>query len=177
VVGILCAITAYILAPPLFTGSMIVIRRKLRGEGRIDLGEVFNQGFKYFGPTFILSFLTFLIWVIVGGILFVLSWIPFIGFLFSIVLTANGLMIFLIAVYLTIAYHFIAEENLSFSDAGSASWGIIKRDFFMFWVLGLLWFLIMFAGVIACGIGILITAPVGAVMANSMLEHLFPPRR
>ena len=48
VVSLVSSVTMGILGGPLMGGTLYAIRRKLKGEGTIDLGTVFNKGMEKF---------------------------------------------------------------------------------------------------------------------------------
>lgn len=163
VVGLLSAITAGILGGPMLGGGLVVVRRKLRGEGQIDIGQVFNIGFEKFLPTFVLVFIPTLI---VG----ILCLIPVIGAIIGIVV--GGLL----GPFWVIALHYVMEENMDFMDAGKKSVDILMKNPMMFWLFGLVAGIISGIGSIACGIGVIVTMPVGFVMLALMVESIFPKK-
>jgi len=163
VVMVVSGVTFGILAGPLLAGSYRVIRRKLRGQGKLDIGAVFNEGFSVFVPSF-------LIVLIPGLIVGILGAIPYIGWIVGLV--AGPLLL----PFWSFSMHYILEEKQDFVPAGQASWEIIKTNPFNFWVLGLLTGIIMSIGSIACGIGILYTYPVGLIIMSFMLDSFVPVR-
>jgi len=163
VVGIVGGITAGILLGPLFGGALVVVRRKLRGQGAIDIGSVFSIGFEKFVPTFVLVFVSVVILAIIGMI-------PVIGWL--ICLVAGGL----IMPWWAIGLHYIMEENADFMDAGKKSWGILSTNLPMFWVFGIVAGIVSGIGSVICGIGVIVTIPIGLIAMAAMLEDFFPRR-
>jgi hypothetical protein len=166
VVGIVSSI-GFILGGPLMGGSLYVIRRKLRGQGKVDIGEIFNVGFAKFGPTFIFGFGTVLI---VGIVIGVLNLIPVLGQIVSIVVGA------FIGPFLVIGLHYIMEENAEFMDAATKSWNMMSKNLLMIGIFGLVTAIIEGIGGIACGVGVFVTIPVALVMYSLMLESWFPKR-
>jgi len=167
VVSIVSSVTIGILAGPLMAGGLIVIRRKLRGQGKIDIGAVFNEGFKFFLPTFLLVFIT----IIAAGIVIgVLQFLPVIGQLVGIVIAG------FLAVFLAIGVHYITEEGQDFMPAAKSAWEAIQHDIVMMWLFGLIVCVISGIGAIACGIGAFFTSAAGLVMLCLMLENMFPKR-
>ena len=162
VVGILSSIGG-ILAGPLFAGSLVLVRRKLRGQGHIDIGEVFSIGFEKFVPTFVIVFVPLVIMVI-------LEMIPVVGWIIGIV--AIGVL----GPFWAISLHYIMEENEDFMDAGKKAWDVFMKNFMMFWLFGLVTSIISAIGGVVCGIGAIVTLPVGIVMYSLMLEELFPKK-
>jgi len=187
IVWIINYFTAGLLSGPLLAGALQVIRGKLRGETpKIDPGSVLSVGFAKFGPTFLLFFLIYLAMGVIYGIFMVLtlifSLIPYIGVIFVLLL---DLVFFVLGFavggwmtpFLAISLHFIMEENMEFMDAGKRAFEVLKENLMMYWVFGLVTGLIASLGIIACCVGIFVTAPVAYVMLSLMLENRFPKRR
>ncbi|MCX6646052.1 MAG: hypothetical protein NTY09_06815 [bacterium] len=171
VVGIVSGITFGILAGPLIGGALVVVRRKLRGQGQIDVGQVFSIGFEKFLPAFVLVFVPAVALGIVEAILGV---IPILGAIlaFIISLAAIGFL----GPFFAIGLHYIMEENVDFMDAGKKALDIIMNNIMMFWLFGLITGIVTGIGSIVCGVGVIVTIPVGLVMMSLMLETLFPKR-
>lgn len=163
IVGIGGGITFGILAGPLYAGALMVTRKKIRGEGPIDIGEIFSIGFGKFVPTFLLVFIPMLI---IG----IIAMIPVIGWIVTIL--AMGWLL----PWWAIAIYYVMDENAEFMDAGSKAWRVITTNLGMFWVLGFVTAIISDIGSILCGIGVFITLPVGIVMMALLVESYFPKR-
>jgi uncharacterized membrane protein len=160
VVALVGGLTLGILAGPLAAGALIVIRRKLRGQGQIDVGAVFNEGFKFFVPAFVLVFVTI---VVIG----VLQLIPILGQLLGIVIGGFAM------VFWAFGLHYITEENQDFMPAAQNAWKAMSVNLPMFFVFGLLAGIIAGVGTIACGIGVFWTASAALAMMAIMLESTF----
>jgi hypothetical protein len=163
VVGLVSAVTAMILAGPLFGGGLVLVRRKLRGQGQIDIGQVFSIGFEKFLPTFVLVFAP----VVVVALI---QMLPVIGQIIGIV--AAGFL----GPFWAIGLHYIMEENEDFMEAAKKSLDMFMKNPVMFWLFGLVAGIISGIGAVVCGIGIIITVPIGFVMYATMLEELFPKK-
>ncbi|MFH1676333.1 MAG: zinc-ribbon domain-containing protein [bacterium] len=170
VVGILSGITGGILAGPLYAGSLIVIRRNLRGQGKIDLSLVFSEGFKYFGQTFLLCFLSI---VVIGIVMLILGKLPLIG---GLLMSLVGLALSILVPIIGIAIHYITEENKDFVTAATQALNKVMENPVMFWVFGLVVGFVGAIGVAACGIGTLVTGPAALVIVALMLESRFPKK-
>jgi uncharacterized protein involved in cysteine biosynthesis len=164
VVSLVSGVTAGILAGPLFAGALIVIRRKLRGQGTLDVGAVFNEGFKFFVPAFVFVFVSIIALAIVVG---VLQFIPLLGQLVGVVI--GGFAV----VFWAIGLHYITEENQDFMPAAQSAWQAMSRDLPMLWLFGLVVGVISGIGVVACGIGVFWTSAAGVAMMAIMLESMF----
>jgi hypothetical protein len=167
VVSLASAFTIYILAGPLIGGSLVLIRKKLRGGGAVNIGDVFTVGFDKFAPTFLFVFPTM---IGVGIILWILNLIPVVGQIASIVSAA------LIGPFLMIGLHYIMEENAEFMDAAKNAWADMMSNLVMIAVWGLVAGIITGIGAIACGVGVFITFPAGLVMYALMLEAFYPKK-
>ncbi len=163
VVGLVGGVTAGILMGPLYAGALYVVRRKLRGTGTIDVGQVFSLGFEKFLPTFVI------VWPPLVIILLV-NLIPVIGWIVSLV--ACGFMM----PFFAIGLHYIMEENMDFMDAAKGAWALISKNMGMFWLLGFVTGIIAGIGGIVCGVGAFVTMPVGIIMMALMLESFFPKK-
>ncbi len=161
VVGLVGGFTLGILMGPLMAGAYYVIRRKLAGKGKLDVGEVFSKGMSVFLPSFLLVWVPI---VIIG----IIGMIPVVGAIVGIVV--GGLLFPLYSLGL----HYIMEEKQDFMPAGKAAWEIIKTNIFMFWVLGIVTGIVAGIGSIACGIGVIFTMPVGLVMMAYMMDEFLP---
>ena len=159
----------------MFAGSLVLVRRKLRGQGHIDIGEVFSIGFEKFVPTFVIVFVPIIALLIVETILVIISihgFFPGWLLVFVIFLAAVGFL----GPFWAIALHYILEENMAFMDAGKKALDIIMKNIGMFWLFGLVASIVSAIGGIVCGIGAIVTLPVGIVMYSLMLEELFPKK-
>ena len=163
IVGIGGSITAGILAGPLYAGALMVTRKKIRGEGAIDVGSIFSIGFEKFLPTFVIVFVPMLV---IG----LIAMIPILGQIVAIV-AAGWLIPFFAA-----AIHYIMDEDAEFMEAGTKAWGVVATNLGMMWVLGFVTSIIIAVGGIVCGIGALLTLPVGIVMMVLFLESYFPKK-
>ncbi len=161
VVALCTFFTAGILGGPLFAGSWVVIRRKLRGEGKIEIGEVFSIGFEKFLPTFLVFWPVLVVYIL-------LSMIPVVGWIFSIV--AGGLLV----PFFGISLHYIMEESMEFMDAAKGAWGHIMGNFINLWLFGFVAALIIDIGFFLCIIPGFFTLPAMLVAIALMLNTWFP---
>ncbi|PSB17477.1 hypothetical protein C7B61_06615 [filamentous cyanobacterium CCP1] len=126
-----------VISIPLQAGFYIVAF-KLAKQRPTTFSDFF-RGFNYFLPLLLAT--------IVSGILTLL------GFLLLIIP----------GIYLMIAYSFVVplilERKMDFWEAMETSRKVITKQWFAFLGLGLLMFLINLAGIIPCGLGLLLTFP------------------
>jgi len=155
-------ITMGILMGPLMGGMFYVIRRKLRGQGELDIGMAFKKGFEKFAPTFIFALIVAIAY---GIIIFILA-ITVIGMVgFIIVIPA------LIAI-VAIGLQLIMEENMDFSAALSEAFKILKSQFWMLILTCLVLGIVSGLGTIACGIGVFVTMPIAYVGMVKLMNAL-----
>lgn len=166
-VGIVSGITFGILAGPLLAGSIKMIRRKLSGKGEVDIGAVFSDGFAVFLPSFLVVLIVAIPIIIIGAIL---NLIPILGTIVSVVVgCAAGPMIML-------GLYAVIEEKKDFMPAIMGAWEIFQKDMPGFLIFGIVAGIVSGIGSIACGVGVLVTMPVGLVMTGYLLNELYPPR-
>ena len=169
-VGLLSIFSVGILAGPLCSGSIIVIRKYLRGQGKVDLSSVFSEGFKFFGQTFLLFFIPTVALMLAGAVLLK---IPAIGYyMVSLLgLAASGLV-----PILAITIHYVTEENLDFITAVHVAVEKTKNNIVMYWVFGLVAGMVCVVGAFAVIVGMFLTVSVSLVLVSLMLESQFPKK-
>lgn len=156
VAGLLGVFTCGVLAGPLWAGlTMILLRLSRRQEPVPQIGDVF-KGFDYF--------LQALLYVVVIGLaLAVASFIPFVGQL-------AGLLLFPLVMF---SMCLIVDRKMEFWPAIQTSFEKAKTEYVSLLVLWLVASLISAAGVILCGVGVVLTAPFSAIVAVVAYRHLF----
>lgn len=156
VAGLLGALTCGVLAGPLFAGViMIVLRVSRQTEPKPQIGDVF-KGFDYF--------LQALLLVVVLAVAYgVLSFIPIIG----------GVAGLLIAPLVMFAMPLIVDQKQEFWPAIQASLEKAKEEYVSLLVVTLLGSLISALGLLLCGVGVILTAPFGAILSVVAYRHLF----
>ncbi|MHB9129790.1 MAG: hypothetical protein ACYDBB_01705 [Armatimonadota bacterium] len=133
-----------VLAALLMPGMMITALKQLRGEP-IAVGDLFS-GTSFFGSALLVMIATGIGALACGiGVLFTLP-----------------------ACFL--ALPILVDRNISGTSAISESWNIVKQNFLFFLVFAVVMNILSSAGVIACGIGILATAP-WFIMAQAVAYH------
>jgi zinc-ribbon domain len=145
---LLSAVTVGILAGPLLMGMFRMAFKTMRGE-RPEIGDLFR-----WDGRFIQAFLTGLIFAAVH---FALGGLgnnsPFFSLL-SVAATP------LLSVMLGFTMSLIIERGLDVAQAiNQVAKLVFSRDAFMWWVVGLVLAAITGGGLIACGIGVLVTVP------------------
>jgi len=156
-IPILGAIATIVISPALSAGYFIYTRKSLRGEATV-FGDFFG-GFDYLGQLFLYG--------LVGGLL-----------------VAIGLVLCIIpGLYLAIGYMFasflIVAKRMDFWAAMETSRKVVTANIGSVIVLILLQIAINILGLLACGVGLIISIPVsycaGVVAYQMLFEEEVPP--
>jgi hypothetical protein len=147
---VLSALTVGILAGPMSVGVILVTLALLdKKDPKPEVGEVF-KGFNYFAQSLVFFF-GFIIIMLAGS--FILGLIPCVGQVLSI-LYCYGLQ-----AVLMFGFFNIADKKMDFLPAAQASIDVVKTNFWLFLGLNIVASILSSLGVIACGIGIVVTMP------------------
>lgn len=146
--ALLSMATVGILAGPMLMGLFRMAFKTMRGE-RPEIGDLFN-----WRGSFVQAFLTALIFAIIqfglGGLG---NNNPFLSLL-SLAATP------LLSVMLGFTMSLIEERGEDVANAiNQVARLVFSRDAFMWWVVGLVFSAIASGGVLACGVGVLVTLP------------------
>lgn len=170
VAGFLSGCTLGILAGPLFGGVYLICLKLLRGE-KAEFGEIFAH-FDKIVPCLI--FAAIIIGLGIGLMIVntILAFIPILGWLLMFLIwLALGVASPLIGLTFAIALCAMMEQNLDAVSALKYGFNKIKDDLVMNWVYSFVISLVAGAGVIACGIGLLVTMPIAYIgMAIAYLQ-------
>jgi len=144
-------LTFGICAPALITGYVRFHQRKLRGEP-VEIGELLS-GFSDFGQSLGLA----LVWIVLVSV----------GYFFCI----------LPGIYLSVAWSFVffllADRPSDFWGLMEVSRQVVTGRWFKAFLLLIVIHLIAYAGLLACGIGALVTLPFSMLMFCSAHDRLF----
>ena len=131
------------LAAPLYAGYCIAAFRILTGKP-FQFSDFFG-GFNYFLPLFLA------------------------GLASGIIVSVGTVLLILPGIYLTVGYmltvFLVIDYRMEFWQAMETSRKIVTKNWFAFFVFALLLFLINLLGIIALGVGLLVSAPVTACAA------------
>lgn len=142
--------TLGILSGPMMAGMIwIALALADKKEPKPQIGDVF-KGFDYF----LQSFLFFLVWGIIMLAVSVVSLIPCIGALVVIVVSLALETALMFGLFL------IVDRKMEFWPASMLSLKVVKPAFFPLLGLLVVAMLIGQVGVIACGIGVIVTMPI-----------------
>lgn len=161
---ILSAVTMGILAGPMFAGLFIITLGLFdKKEPKPEIGDVF-KGFQYFLD----SFLFLLIWgAIALALSLVLSLIPCAGQILSVIVSI------VIGTFIMFGLCLIVDRKMNFWDASMASINLVKLNFLPFAGLLIIAKVLGSIGLIACGIGVVITLPITFCILVVAYRNLF----
>lgn len=161
---VLSVATFGVLAGPMAVGLYLIILALLDKKGMEPaVGDIF-KGFSYFLNSVLFILLWFVI-TIVGMI--VLNVVPFIGNL------AGSLFAFAVQVLLMFALFLIGDRKMDFWPASMESINTVMTNFWPFCGLYFISSLIGGLGIIAFGIGIIVTIPIAACIIAVAYRDVF----
>lgn len=143
VAGLLALVTFGILAGPLYAGvSIIMLNLYDQKEPKPVTGDLF-KGFDYFLPAFLLFLVIAAVMILVSMVTGPLS-------------TIAGLAVGTVTMF---SYFLIVERKLDFWPAVVESFNMVKTNFWVYLGLYVIGSIIAGLGLIACCIGVIVTAP------------------
>jgi uncharacterized membrane protein len=150
-IGPLLNAASFIISPALEAGFYLVALKI--AKQRLTTFNDFFRGFNYFLPLLLARFVT------------------------SILIALGFLLLVIPGVYLWVAYSFvfplILERKMDFWQAMETSRQVVTKQWFSFFGLGLLLFLINLVGLLPCGLGLLITIPLTYCTYVAAYESVF----
>lgn len=156
VAALLGTFTCGVLAGAMWAGLAMILLRVLRQEQPApQIGDVF-KGFDFFLQALLLV-------VVIGVAFMVAGSVPVVGMVAPTLL--SPLVMF--------AMFLLVDKKLDFWPAILGSYEKAKSDYVALLILNLVAGLISAAGLILCGIGVILTAPFGAVISAVAYRHLF----
>jgi uncharacterized membrane protein YedE/YeeE len=88
----------------------------------------------------------------------------------------GSVLLVLPGIYLAVSYLFaqlfVVDKNLGFWSAMETSRRLITKKWFSFFGLGLLMFLLILAGLLCFGVGVLATIPLGSCVLTAAYEDI-----
>ena len=161
---VLAGITIGILLGPMMAGLILIVLALIdKREPKPADGDLF-KGFECFLQAFLLVLVVGLPLLVVSMILML---IPCVGWLVSLALQLGASTAVMFALPL------VADKKMAFWPAIMASFEMVKRNFFSFLGLMLVSAVISGIGSIACGIGVIVTAPIGICIMAVAYRELF----
>lgn len=190
IIPYLSMITGLVFGGPLMGGLVIFSLKKLRNQS-----ATFGDGFSGFGPYFGQLLLGNFIPNLMVGLIITPFVIVVMGLFFAIVGTSsngspNGLQVatmvgagflFLIGVCVAIYFQYcwvftlwlVADKHMAFWPAMSLSRAVVRKHWWQTFLLGLLAGILVFVGLICCGVGLLVAGPLAVGMFACAYERLF----
>lgn len=161
---ILGAVTFGVLSGPMYAGLILITLACLdKKEPKAEIGDVF-KGFDYFLD----SFLFVIIWGAISiAITLLLNIIPCAGQVLSMFV---GIVISALIMF---GMFLIVERKMNFWPASMASINLVKTNFFPFAGLAIVAMFLAYIGGLACGIGMIITLPIGVCILAVAYRDLF----
>ena len=162
--SLLSIVTCGILAGPMYAGLFMITLAMLDGKTPVPtIGDIF-KGFSCFLQSFLL---VIVVAACVGAVNLILMFIPCIGSLLSMLIT------YLVSTAVMFALPLVAEHNLDFWKAIQASYAKVKTNLWPFLGFYIVASLIGAVGVIACVIGIIVTAPLSITIMSVAYRDVF----
>ncbi len=161
-VGLISCVSLGICTAPMLCGLSAMVLAMLRTGAKPEVGDVFRK-FDKFGTAFVTSLALGAI-SFIGG--FVLSLVPVLGWIANVVWSVA------LGVISAWALLLIVDQDASIGEAITVPLKQIGND--KFWSVILTAFvanLIAMAGVLACGIGVLFTAPLATCIVVAAYEE------
>ncbi|RJR24902.1 MAG: hypothetical protein C4582_03865 [Desulfobacteraceae bacterium] len=165
---ILSGATAGILAGPMIAGMILITLSLLdKPNEKVEVGHLF-RGFQFFLD----SLLFFFVWgiaTVICGLL--VSFFPCVGQLAAlfIVYVAQALLMF--------GMFLIVERGMNFWEASAESYRAVRTNFWHFLSFSAVAGLIGSIGLIACGIGVVLTLPIQACLITVAYRDVFSHER
>lgn len=162
--GLVTSATCGICSGAMTCGLLGMVLALLRGsEPKPAIGSVFD-GFKKFLPSFVVCLVINLVSFVLNAIL---GLVPIVGLLASIVIVA-----FIAPAALYWALFLVQDRNVSIGDAIGAVPSLLgKKEFWSFVLVVFVAGLLSAIGIIACGIGLLFTIPIGICIAGAAMDE------
>ncbi|MDD4017241.1 MAG: hypothetical protein PHV28_04780 [Kiritimatiellae bacterium] len=162
---LLTLVTCLVLSGPLSAGLFLVVRRLIQNDPvKPQAGDVF-KGLDYFLQSFLLMLACFVVSLVCS---LVLGIVPILGQLASIVLSLalNSLMMW--------ALMFVAYEKRTAMEAVKKAVASLKAgEFTVPLLFGVLASLVSNVGMLACGVGVFFTIPIGYCMMACCYQTLY----
>ncbi|MBN1832649.1 MAG: EI24 domain-containing protein [Deltaproteobacteria bacterium] len=161
---LLSVVTLGILAGPMYAGLLfITLGLYDRADPKPEPGSLF-KGFDYF----LNSFLFVIVWGVAITIAsFILSFIPCIGSLASIFLVYCAMALLMFGPFL------IVDKHMEFWPASLESFNRVKTNFWPFLGFSVVTGIIGSIGAVACGIGVVVTAPIQVCILTVAYREVF----
>jgi uncharacterized membrane protein len=161
---LLSVVTVGILAGPMFAGILFITLGLFdKTDPKPEAGSLF-KGFDYFLNAFLFVFVWGLALTIAS---FILAVVPCVGYLASLFL------LYAVQTLLIFGLFLIVDKRMEFWPASMESFNKVKTNFWPFLGLIVVTSIIGSIGTIACGIGVVVTAPIQACILTVAYREVF----
>ena len=161
---VLSVVTMFILAGPMIAGILLITMALFdKQEPKPEVGDLF-KGFDFFINSFLFVFVWGIALVIVSCLL---SLVPCIGQLAALFVVYSAQAFLMFGLFL------IVDKNMEFWPASMESVNKVKTNFWPFLALSIVSSIIGSIGAIACGIGVVVTAPIQACILTVAYRDIF----
>jgi uncharacterized membrane protein len=182
---------AFQLFQPVFAGGLVVACRSLERGGEFELEHLFAGFTRRFGPLMIIGLVFLLGWLAIAAVFFMIAGLSMLGALMSgdpssvvaaagpggIMILLGVLVMFALMVPLVAAYWFapalVIMHNMAPVAAMKASFFSCFRNFFTFFVYGIVMFVAAIIAVIPFGLGMLVWIPVAIASTYVAYRQIF----
>ncbi|MCO5045561.1 MAG: hypothetical protein M9935_09860 [Kiritimatiellae bacterium] len=162
---VISVVTVGILAGPMAAGLILVVLRLAdKTEPKPEVGDLF-KGFDFFLPSLVFVILMAVV-QLVGR--FILAWIPFIGVLLGTLFSVA------LSTFVMFALFYVVDRKSEVVAAIQQSIDLVKKNFWIFLGLNIVVGLVASLGLIACGIGVVVTAPIYWTTIAHVYRNLHP---
>jgi uncharacterized membrane protein len=164
VAGVLSVVTLFILAGPMIAGILLITMALFdKQESKPEVGDLF-KGFDFFLNSFLFVFVWGIALIIVS---FLLGLVPCVGQLAAL------FVVYAAQAFLMFGLFLIVDKNMEFWPASMESVNKVKTNFWPFLALSIVSSIIGSIGAIACGIGVVVTAPIQACILTVAYRDIF----
>jgi hypothetical protein len=161
----LSLVTLTVTAGPFLIGLYYMVFKSQRGED-VQVADVF-KGFEYFGAAFLAWVVELFIHLSLGGLAERTALLGLVTFAFSP----------LVMVLFAFVYPLILDRRVDIAAALNDAWKVVvSRQWLMFWVFGVILWLLPLAGLIVCVVGFFLTTPLAIAASAAAYRDLFGVR-
>lgn len=159
------SVTVGILAGPMFAGLYLIALGLVDKQApKPEIGDLF-KGFNFFVPSLVL-FILVVVASLVGQ--FILGLMPVLGFLLSLLYS------FALSTFVMFALPNIVDRKMDVVPAIQASVETVKSNFWLFLGLNIVASVVSSLGMIACFVGVIVTAPLYVTTLAVVYRDLHP---
>jgi len=163
VAGLISIVTMGILAGPMMAGLILIVLDLIDSKPKPEFSRLFN-GFEFFAH----SFLFVIVWGVIYFVAAVIMMLPCVG---QMVYIAGSVVL---AALLAFGLFLIVDRRMAFWPASMESIKTVKTQFWPLLAYLVISGIIGEIGAILCGIGALVTMPLGVCLIAVAYREFFP---